>query len=70
MNILHITPHLGGGVGTVIMDWIEKDNPEECDKHNIMCLDYLNPKAADWAHRNNVLVNGMEIGDYDIVLVH
>ena len=24
MNILHITGHLGGGIGTVICDWMKK----------------------------------------------
>ncbi len=42
MNILHITPHLGGGLGTVIGGWVEKDRRNH---HRIVCLDYVNDKA-------------------------
>lgn len=44
MNILHITPHLGGGVGSVVLNWMMKDkNPT---KHTIISLDKNNNK--DW----------------------
>ena len=42
MRILHITPHLGGGVGTVIMDWLRKDLKHD---HQMVSLDYVNKKA-------------------------
>ena len=49
MKVLHITSHLGGGVGTVIMGWMggisrywEEDYTHE---HRIACLDYANDKA-------------------------
>lgn len=35
MKILHIAVHLGGGVGTVLRNWIKKDNHNE---HNILLL--------------------------------
>jgi glycosyltransferase involved in cell wall biosynthesis len=49
MKILHITPHLGGGVGTVIMDWLKKDRSHS---HRIVCLDYANEKAQRWSIDN------------------
>lgn len=37
MNILHITPHLGGGVGSVICAWIKNDGAN--NQHTILSLD-------------------------------
>ena len=42
MKILHITAHLGGGVGTVIIDWLQKD---KAHSHQVVSLDYVNEKA-------------------------
>ena len=42
MKVLHITPHLGGGVGSVIMGWMSK-----VTGHSIICLDYANPKTKE-----------------------
>ena len=42
MNILHITVHMGGGLGTVIGSWVKKDR---VNHHRIVCLDYVNEKA-------------------------
>jgi hypothetical protein len=42
VKILHITPHLGGGVGTVICDWMKKDNN---NKYVVASLDSINPKS-------------------------
>ena len=44
MKILHITPHLGGGIGSVVFNWIKKDNSD--NSHKIICLDKNNGK--DW----------------------
>ena len=42
MKILHICPHLGGGVGTVIMGWMERIEKKDA---TIICLDTANEKA-------------------------
>lgn len=39
-EILHITPHLGGGVGTVVLNWMKKDTSGR--KHTIVSLDKNN----------------------------
>jgi len=44
MNILHITPHLGGGIGTVVLNWVQKDNSNTV--HTIISLDKNN--NPDW----------------------
>lgn len=47
MRILHISPHLGGGVGAVIRAWMEKIHPNE--RHIIVCLDKnMNREFRDW----------------------
>jgi len=44
-NILHITPHLGGGVGTVLLNYLSfvKDNKNTI--HSVATLDYANEKS-------------------------
>lgn len=76
-KILHITPHLGGGVGKVLLNWISKDKRFS---HRIICLDYANKEAKKiakekkisledcFADKHEELLN--LIKDADIVLVH
>lgn len=52
-KILHITPHLGGGVGAVILNWMLKD--ESDNKHTIISLDKNNNK--DWETVNDSRAN-------------
>ncbi len=44
MNILHITPHMGGGVGRVLMNYFAAA-PRAGGKFSLHCLDYINDKA-------------------------
>ena len=48
IKILHITPHLGGGVGSVLLNWLQYEtlNCKE-KKHLIATLDFANEKAKD-----------------------
>jgi glycosyltransferase involved in cell wall biosynthesis len=79
MNILHITPHMGLGVGTVIMGWIGAANKGR-DEHILLCLDYINDKAREWCVNNDVPLGwnhiqhtegtNFHIGNADIVVVH
>jgi len=48
-SILHITPHLGGGVGYIILKWIKKENT--CHLHTVVSLDKNNNK--DWIEVDN-----------------
>lgn len=43
-NILHITVHLGGGIGSVLMNWVESD---EKNNHKIICLNRNYYKSFD-----------------------
>lgn len=51
MRILHITPHLGGGVGAVILNWVTFDKNNE---HKIITLDYANDNALKICKQNNI----------------
>ena len=79
-TILHITPHLGGGVGRVLLNYLEKTMGCEDFFHSVICLDYANPQAM--AASREIGFNLQEkmaldhrgvlkaIRDSDIVLVH
>jgi glycosyltransferase involved in cell wall biosynthesis len=79
-EILHITVHLGGGIGTVLLNWMKKGKNNH---HVILCLnstyykDYY--KDYDKTYNGNVIYENMrnkytEINEWikkaDIVIVH
>jgi len=75
MKILHITPHLGGGVGSTILGYISKNKSFE---HEIVAFGYtiesvtktvnkLKVPYTDHANYNEILE---KIPNFDIVLVH
>lgn len=80
MKILHITPHMGGGVGSVLTGWMDKVIAANDHWHRIVCLDYANDKAKAWADKTGFcLLDGTEsfprlvgsmIADADIILCH
>ncbi len=79
-KILHITPHLGAGVGTVVLNYLSKVANSPVFAHTILCLDYANQYAVETANRAGFpLLDNMSkkkqkllnlIADSDIVLVH
>lgn len=50
MRVLHITPHLGGGVGRVILDWVKAEG----SGHVIMCLDTINSAADSFCYEHQI----------------
>jgi glycosyltransferase involved in cell wall biosynthesis len=60
MNILHITPHLGGGVGSVVLNWVKKDTSGH--KHTIVSLDKNNNR--DWIEVNENCKNVVIYEDF------
>lgn len=46
VNVLHITPHLGGGVGQVLLNYLAFD---KLNNHTVATLDYANEKALKMA---------------------
>lgn len=55
-TILHITPHLGGGVGRVLRNFLSysRDHSEDC--HRLACLDYANATCTAWAEKTGITI--------------
>ena len=46
-TILHITTHLGGGVGKVVTNYLKKSKTHSKFTHTIVSLDYINEEAKE-----------------------
>ncbi len=79
-TILHITPHLGGGVGRVLLNYLDKVQGDRDFLHKVLCLEYANDKAClasrtigfPLIDKMSVNTKGMiaAISGADIVLIH
>lgn len=56
-RILHITPHMGGGVGRVIKNICEDSMKYDEYVHEIVCLDYTNESAVTWSEKISIPVH-------------
>ena len=75
VKILHITPHLGGGVGHVVLNWLQSDDK---NNHIIATLDYANEESINICKKHNIelfqavptseIIN--KINEVDIVIIH
>ncbi|MBU3949769.1 MAG: glycosyltransferase family 4 protein [Proteobacteria bacterium] len=80
MKTLHITPHLGGGVGRVLLNYFAKVKDDQSFVHEVACLDYANDHALDMAKNiglkltDRISVKESQllsmIAETDIVLIH
>lgn len=79
-KILHITPHLGGGVGKVVLNYLSKVKDDRYFLHQVACLDYANENALDVAKNIRLILFDKMAGkkqqllkmivEADIVLIH
>lgn len=79
-RVLHITPHLGGGVGRVVLNYLSLVKGDPDFTHQVACLDYANEKACTVAKEIGLaLADRMSgkkkellamIAQADLVLVH
>ena len=79
-TILHITPHLGGGVGSVLLNYLIRIKNDALYSHEIICLDYANENARNIVKKEGLILSDnfykshdellLKIADSDIVLVH
>ncbi len=78
-NILHITPHLGGGVGRVVLNYLARVKEDANYKHEVICLDYANENAITAAKKIDLKLSDNMAGNpamleaiaqADIVLIH
>lgn len=75
IKILHISPHLGGGVGHVILNWIQGD---EKNTHIIAILDHVNKNSITICKKHNIdIFSAMPVNDIlnkinevDVVIIH
>jgi len=44
-TVLHITPHLGGGVGSVLLNYLAKARENSAFVHRVLSLEFANEKA-------------------------
>lgn len=80
MRVLHITPHLGGGVGTVVLAYLENVSSSTSDTHILFALDSINPSAKARLQivgiesaedsRENLEQLNEHVKKSDIVLIH
>lgn len=78
--ILHITPHLGGGVGRVLLNYLSKVKKNLSFTHRVACLEYANESALDVAKDIGLMLSDKMAGkeqqllkmivEADIVLIH
>jgi L-malate glycosyltransferase len=77
-KILHISPHLGGGVGRVLTNYLKATKTSNKFEHKIFCLDTINQQAKDFLTYENITYKEQisidelleEIAVCDIVVVH
>lgn len=79
-QILHITSHLGGGVGRVLLNYFLKTKNSPYFAHKVACLDYANESVFDAAKNGGIKLfekmSGKKqqllkmIADADIILIH
>lgn len=80
IKILHISPHLGGGVGSVLINYLIKVNSSKEYKHSIYCFDSINENAKKYLHDENIIYEENiskqmilllnKISDVDIIVIH
>lgn len=80
VTVLHLTPHAGGGVGTVLRAFIKNSSSVSTFRHTLATLDYLNPPTKEWCQKNNIeyFENTFKeqslllslLGKYDIIHIH
>lgn len=79
-SILHITPHLGGGVGSVLLNYLAKAKGNSGFRHDVLSLEYANEKSCLASKTTGfALVDKMssdhegllsKISRADVVLIH
>jgi glycosyltransferase involved in cell wall biosynthesis len=77
MKVLHLLPHAGGGIGSVLMGWLEAD---KVNNHRVICLDSLNNKVKSFLHinrmpwaeeaQNHIGVIWVNMEQADIIVLH
>jgi glycosyltransferase involved in cell wall biosynthesis len=80
LRVLHLTPHLGGGVGSVIRGYLDFESKHENHNHRVASLDVLNPESKefldligiDWEEECYFDKHSLDklVSNSDVVLIH
>lgn len=80
LKVLHVTSHFGGGVGRVLLNYLELAKNKSIFEHDIASLDYININAKNTLsslkiyYLDNISKNYQMLIDnipkYDIILIH
>ena len=79
-NILHISAHLGGGIGSVLLNYLNETKSDPLYQHHILCLDSVNETAQRKLQTSEIIYKELmfkrqediktEISKADIVIIH
>jgi len=79
-HVLHLSTHLGGGIGRVVLNYLAHASENSAFSHSVMCLGYVEDHAIEKARAIGVRLDHRmakrhdevlrAIGEADIVLVH
>ena len=80
LEIVHITAHCGGGVGTVLQNYLKYKNGDNSQKHKVISLDSINREAKillknigvkfiDKIYKKHSILN-QEVKGADIIVFH
>jgi L-malate glycosyltransferase len=79
-TVLHVTPHLGGGVGSVLLNYLTKTKEHSDFEHSVLSLEYANEKAQMTSRSTGFPLKDKMAEDYenllhaislaDVVLIH
>jgi glycosyltransferase involved in cell wall biosynthesis len=67
LKILHITPHLGGGVGSVVRGYLEYEIKQSGNVHRVVSLDSLNLESKDLFNKLGIQWNEKMYLDQDLL---
>ena len=67
-SVVHVSPHLGGGVGRVLLNYMAYSLDHEDLHHSIYCLDYANEDALARAARIGIPLSDRVAGRMDELL--
>lgn len=67
MKILHLSPHVGGGVGTVVSNYIRYANEHTSQKHTLICLDRLQSASRYFLNEAKVEYLDNALNDQELI---
>lgn len=67
-NILHLTVHLGGGVGHVVLNYLDKVKYNSKYTHKIASLDYINSSAKNRLNDIDIIYKDNLSKEYEVLI--